>query len=51
MSPDTPRSAMMHKPTLPLLGMALAIVFLLSAPWANAQSGPAATRCRHVRRR
>ena len=34
----------MHKPTLSLLGMALAIVFLLSAPWANAQSGPAATR-------
>ena len=44
MSPNTQRSATMHKPTHPLLGVALAIVFLLAAPWANAQSGPVATR-------
>lgn len=38
------RSITMHKPANPLLGLSLAIVFLFAAPWANAQSGPAATR-------
>ena len=30
--------------SMQLLGLSLAIVFLFAAPWANAQSGPAATR-------
>ena len=38
------RSITMHKPANPLLGMAMAIVFLFAALSAHAQLGPAATR-------